>query len=94
MRTRVEIKADFFVSINRRISDAICAATKCATVTGISNSVTFLQRWMLGWLSDNQVSCLLPTEAPMTLNLSPVIEDSSLNKGIIIPLSEYESILI
>ena len=63
-------------------------------VTGISHSVTFLQRWMLGWLSDNQVSCLLPTEAPITLNLSPVIEDSSLNKGIIVPLSEYESILI
>ena len=63
-------------------------------VTGISNSVTFLQRWMLSWLLDNQVSCLLPTEAPITLNLSPVIEDSSLNKGIIVPLSEYESILI
>jgi hypothetical protein len=63
-------------------------------VTGISNSVTFLQRWMLGWLSDNLVSCLLPTEAPITLNLSPVIEDSSLYKGIIVPLSEYESILI
>ena len=63
-------------------------------VTGISNSVTFLQRWMLGWLSDNQVSCLLPSETPVTLSLRPVIEDSSVNKGIIVPLSEYESILI
>ena len=63
-------------------------------VTGISNSVTFIQRWMLGWLSDIEVSCLIPDATPTTIALTPVSMTKSGAKGVIIPISEYESILI
>jgi hypothetical protein len=64
------------------------------SVTGISNSVTFIQRWMLGWLSDIEVSCLIPDATPTTIFLKPVNVTDSKFKGVIIPISEYESILI
>lgn len=63
-------------------------------VTGISNSVTFIQRWMLGWLPDIEVSCLIPDATPTSIALTPVSMTLSGSKGVIIPISEYESILI
>jgi hypothetical protein len=63
-------------------------------VTGISNSVTFIQRWMLGWLSDSDVECHVPDANPKTVYLKPVTSDENVLRGIVIPISEYESILI
>jgi len=63
-------------------------------VTGISNSVTFIQRWMLGWLSDPDVECHIPDANPKTIYLKPVSSSENALRGIVIPISEYESILI
>ena len=63
-------------------------------VTGISNSVTFIQRWMLGWLSDSDVECHIPDANPKTVYLKPVTSNETSLRGIIVPISEYESILI
>jgi hypothetical protein len=49
---------------------------------------------MLDWIADRQVYCWLPNETPLTMNLSPVVEESTSIKGVVIPISEYESILI
>ena len=63
-------------------------------VTGISNSITFYHRWMLGWLSDDKVLCSLPGEEPFSVELTPISDGENGVKGTIIPLSEFESILI
>ena len=63
-------------------------------VTGISNSVTFIQRWMLGWLPDSDVTCLIPQENPIAVNLKPVTSTESVIRGLIIPISDYESLLV
>jgi hypothetical protein len=63
-------------------------------ITGISNSITFYQRWMLGWLNDDQVACLVPNEIPKSFELTPISNTRVGLKGISIPVSDYESILI
>jgi M6 family metalloprotease-like protein len=63
-------------------------------VTGISNSITFFQRWMLGWLSDSDVECHIPDANPKTIYLKPVSSNEIARRGIIIPISEHESLLI
>jgi hypothetical protein len=63
-------------------------------VTGISNSVTFIHRWMLGWLSDPDVECHIPDANPKVIYLKPVNTSENALRGIVIPISEYESILI
>lgn len=63
-------------------------------VAGISNSITFFQRWMLGWITDVEVSCVIPEATPFSIELKPVNVLGSVFKGVIVPISEFESILI
>jgi M6 family metalloprotease-like protein len=63
-------------------------------ITGISNSLTFYHRWMLGWLNDDEVACLIPNEVPKSYEITPISTVGNGLKGISIPLSAYESILI
>jgi M6 family metalloprotease-like protein len=63
-------------------------------IAGISNSLNFNHRWILGWLTESQVICRLPTEEPYTLELTPISENDNGVKGVILPLSETTAILV
>jgi len=63
-------------------------------ITGISNSLNFNHRWILGWLAEEQVICRVPTEEPYTLELTPISESDNGVKGVILPLSETTAILV
>jgi len=63
-------------------------------ITGISNSLNFNHRWILGWLTEKQVICRVPTEEPYTLELRPISENDNGIKGVILPLSETTAILV
>lgn len=63
-------------------------------IGGKANSLNFMHKWMLGWIPSTQVKCHLPNESPVTYLVSPVALAESDVKGLIIPLSSVEALLV
>lgn len=63
-------------------------------VRGTSNSLNFMNRWMLGWIDDSQVDCRIADKRAFRTTISPVNTSKRGKVGVIVPLSENTAILI
>jgi hypothetical protein len=62
---------------------------------GAAREFTAWERWLLGWISDTQVSCLSPSSSNVTLseNLSPVGVNTNTLKIIVVKLSATKAMV-
>ena len=59
-----------------------------------ANELTFWNRWLLGWLQDEQVFCAAPDFDLKEIQLQPVNSTAPGYKGIVVPLTRYSALLI
>ena len=63
-------------------------------ITGKSNTFNVIDQWMLGWIKDEQILCRVAVSEPTTVSLSPLSVPDGMPKGLIIPISLSESLVV